>query len=40
MELEAGFEDFLMKMKSSGWDDDAISIKVPKGPRLEEASET
>ncbi|CAA6675721.1 unnamed protein product [Spirodela intermedia] len=40
VELEADFDDFLMKMKRSGWDDDAINIKVPKGPQLEEASET
>ncbi|XP_078435592.1 root UVB sensitive protein (Protein of unknown function, DUF647) isoform X2 [Wolffia australiana] len=35
-ELDSGFDDFMLKLRSSGWDDDAITIKVPKGPLLEE----
>ena len=36
LELDLGFDDFISKMKMSGWDDRAITIRVPKWPLLEE----
>ncbi|MQL83880.1 hypothetical protein Taro_016372, partial [Colocasia esculenta] len=35
---EGGFPDFLEKMERSGWDTNAIHLRVPKGPLLDDAA--